>query len=32
MLAAMDDLLRRFVAQRRMKLQGEYTPCYTLVH
>jgi hypothetical protein len=32
MLAAMDDLLRRFVAQRRMKLQGEYTPCYILVH
>ena len=31
MLAAMDELLRRFVAQRRMKLQGEYTPCYTLV-
>ena len=28
---AMDDLLQRFVEQRRMKLQGEYTPCYTLV-
>ncbi len=31
MLAAMDDLLQRFVEQRRMKLEGEYTPCYTLV-
>ena len=31
MLAAMDELLQRFVEQRRMKLQGEYTPCYTLV-
>ena len=31
MAAATDDLLQRFVAQRRMKLQGEYTPCYTLV-
>lgn len=31
MLGAMDDLLQRFVEQRRMKLQGEYTPCYTLV-
>ena len=31
MLRAMDDLLQRFVTQRRMKLQGEYTPCYTLV-
>jgi predicted Rossmann-fold nucleotide-binding protein len=31
MLGAMDQLLRRFVEQRRMKLQGEYTPCYTLV-
>ena len=30
MLAAMDDLLQRFVTQRRMKLQGEYTPCYAL--
>jgi predicted Rossmann-fold nucleotide-binding protein len=28
--AAMDELLERFVAQRRMKLQGDYTPCYTL--
>ena len=31
MAAATDDLLQRFMAQRRMKLQGEYTPCYTLV-
>jgi hypothetical protein len=31
MLSAMDDLLQRFVQQRRMKLQGEYSPCYTLV-
>ena len=30
LLAAMDDLLQRFVAQKRMKLQGEYTPCYEL--
>lgn len=28
---AMDGLLQRFVEQRRMKLEGEYTPCYTLV-
>ncbi len=28
---AMDSLLQRFVEQRRMKLEGEYTPCYTLV-
>jgi len=31
MAKAMDSLLERFVDQRRMKLQGEYTPCYTLV-
>ncbi|MCG6965742.1 MAG: nucleotide 5'-monophosphate nucleosidase PpnN [Chromatiaceae bacterium] len=31
MAAAMDDLLQGFVAQRRMKLEGEYTPCYTLL-
>jgi predicted Rossmann-fold nucleotide-binding protein len=30
MSAAMDALLQRFVAQGRMKLQGEYIPCYTL--
>jgi len=28
----LDRLLRSFVAQHRMKLQGtEYTPCYRLV-
>ncbi len=31
MLDAMDDLLQRFVDQQRMKLQGDYTPCYRLV-
>jgi len=31
LVAATDDLLQRFVAQRRMKLKGEYTPCYQLV-
>lgn len=31
MLAPMDALLQRFVAQRRMKLEGDYTPCYRLV-
>ena len=31
MSAAMDELLQRFVAQQRMKLHGEYTPCYRLV-
>ena len=31
MLRAMDELLHLFVAQQRMKLQGEYTPCYRLV-
>ena len=31
MARALDELLQRFVAQRRMKLQGDYTPCYTLV-
>jgi hypothetical protein len=27
----MDELLRAFVAQRRMKLLGEYKPCYRIV-
>jgi hypothetical protein len=27
----LDDLLASFVVQRRMKLQGEYKPCYRLV-
>jgi pyrimidine/purine-5'-nucleotide nucleosidase len=31
MAESLDELLQRFVAQRRMKLQGDYTPCYTLV-
>jgi predicted Rossmann-fold nucleotide-binding protein len=31
LLAALDHLLQRFVEQRRMKLEGEYTPCYRLV-
>ncbi|MGD9843136.1 MAG: nucleotide 5'-monophosphate nucleosidase PpnN [Steroidobacteraceae bacterium] len=30
-MALLDDLLAAFVAQRRMKLQGEYQPCYRLV-
>jgi hypothetical protein len=29
--AAIDALLRRFVEQRRMKLQGEYSPCYEIL-
>jgi hypothetical protein len=29
--AAMDDLLQRFVAQRRMKLEGEYRACYHII-
>lgn len=29
--AAMDDLLQRFVAQRRMKLEGEYRACYRII-
>jgi hypothetical protein len=31
LLALLDDLLAAFVAQRRMKLAGEYRPCYRLV-
>jgi hypothetical protein len=27
----LDDLLSAFVAQKRMKLQGEYKPCYRVV-
>ena len=27
----LDDLLTAFVAQKRMKLAGEYRPCYRLV-
>ena len=29
-LQAMDELLQGFVRQRRMKLRGDYTPCYSL--
>ena len=29
---ATDELLQLFVRQRRMKLQGEYSPCYRIVH
>ena len=28
---ALDALLRAFVAQRRMKIAGEYVPCYEVV-
>ena len=31
MMDALDALLRSFVAQRRMKISGEYTPCYEVV-
>ena len=27
----LDELLSAFVAQKRMKLAGEYQPCYRLV-
>jgi pyrimidine/purine-5'-nucleotide nucleosidase len=30
-VSAMDRLLQSFVAQNRMKLQGDYAPCYQLV-
>jgi hypothetical protein len=30
-VSAMDRLLLAFVEQKRMKLQGEYSPCYRLV-
>ena len=30
-LRPLDELLRAFVAQRRMKLVGEYKPCYRVV-
>jgi predicted Rossmann-fold nucleotide-binding protein len=30
-VTAMDALLQAFVEQNRMKLQGDYTPCYQLV-
>lgn len=31
MMAALDALLRSFVEQRRMKIAGEYKPCYRVV-
>jgi len=30
-MGLLDDLLTGFVAQKRMKLQGDYQPCYRLV-
>ncbi len=30
-MAALDELLKAFVAQRRMKMSGEYKPCYQVV-
>ncbi len=30
-MSALDALLSSFVEQKRMKLSGDYTPCYTLV-
>jgi hypothetical protein len=31
LMAQIDQLLKSFVASGRMKLQGEYTPCYALL-
>ena len=31
MMQALDELLRAFVAQRRMKIAGDYKPCYEIV-
>ncbi len=31
MMQALDALLRAFVEQRRMKIAGEYRPCYRVV-
>ncbi len=31
MMRALDDLLRAFVQQRRMKIAGEYKPCYQVL-
>jgi hypothetical protein len=30
-MAALDELLQAFVAQRRMKMSGEYKPCYRVI-
>jgi hypothetical protein len=29
-MRALDELLRSFVAQQRMKMSGEYRPCYVV--
>jgi hypothetical protein len=31
MMQALDALLRAFVEQRRMKISGDYRPCYQVV-
>jgi hypothetical protein len=31
MMQALDALLRAFVEQRRMKIAGDYKPCYQVV-
>ena len=31
MMQALDALLRAFVQQRRMKIAGEYKPCYRVM-
>ncbi|HEY4529324.1 MAG TPA: pyrimidine/purine nucleotide monophosphate nucleosidase domain-containing protein, partial [Luteimonas sp.] len=31
MMQALDALLRAFVEQRRMKISGDYRPCYEVV-
>ena len=31
LMASLDALLRAFVAQRRMKIAGDYKPCYRVV-
>ncbi|MGO4777041.1 pyrimidine/purine nucleotide monophosphate nucleosidase domain-containing protein, partial [Lysobacter sp. 2RAB21] len=31
MMQSLDELLRAFVEQRRMKIAGEYKPCYRVV-
>ena len=30
-MAALDDMLRGFVEQRRMKISGDYNPCYKVI-
>jgi hypothetical protein len=30
-MRALDELLRAFVTQKRMKMSGEYRPCYEVV-